>query len=97
VIPIINHHHERYDGAGYPEALRGDAIPLVARIVAVCDAYDAMTSRRPYREPLPSEVAIAELRRGAGSQWDPALVTLFLTRVLQEPVARESSHSLGGR
>jgi putative two-component system response regulator len=97
LIPIIRHHHERYDGTGYPESLRGDAIPFGARIVSVCDAYDAMTSQRPYREALTAEMAIAELRRGAGSQWDPRLVELFVTRVLQEPAARESSHSPGGR
>ena len=85
VVPIIKHHHERFDGSGYPDCLRGAQIPIAAMIVSICDAYDAMTSDRPYRSAMPSAHAVAELRAGAGSQWDPELVTLFMTRVLQEP------------
>ena len=85
VVPIIKHHHERFDGSGYPEGLKGSTIPQAARIVAICDAYDAMMSDRPYRRAMSSSDAIVELRRGSGSQWDPELVTLFLGRVIQEP------------
>lgn len=75
---IIRGHHERWDGAGYPDGLAGQAIPLGARIIAVADVYDAMTSDRPYRAALPHEVAVAELERGRGSQFDAALVDVFL-------------------
>ena len=84
VVPIIQHHHEWFDGTGYPHALAGTAIPPAARIVAICDAYDAMMSDRPYRPAMSSSDAIAELRRGAGTQWDPELVAMFLGRVIQE-------------
>jgi HD-GYP domain-containing protein (c-di-GMP phosphodiesterase class II) len=69
--------HERFDGDGYPDRLAGDEIPLGARIVAVCDAWDAMRSDRPYRAALPEAVALAELERGAGTQFDPAVVAAF--------------------
>ncbi len=76
-LPIIRHHHERWDGGGYPDHLSGTAIPLGARIVAVPDAWDAMTSDRPYRPALLREEAIPRLRAGAGSQWDPTFVEIF--------------------
>jgi putative nucleotidyltransferase with HDIG domain len=76
-VPIIRHHHERWDGSGYPDRLTGEAIPLGARIIAVADAFDAMTSDRVYRAALTPEVAFSELRKGAGSQFDPQLVDLF--------------------
>jgi diguanylate cyclase (GGDEF)-like protein len=75
---IVLHCHERYDGLGYPHGLSGDEIPLEARIILVCDAWDAMTSDRPYRRALPSAVAREELRAAAGSQFDPRVVTGFL-------------------
>jgi putative nucleotidyltransferase with HDIG domain len=75
---IIRHHHERWDGSGYPDGLVGEAIPLGSRIIAVADVYDAMTSDRPYRRALSHEVAIGELVRGRGSQFDPAAVDVFL-------------------
>jgi two-component system cell cycle response regulator len=81
VAELIRSTHERFDGAGYPDGLAGEAIPLAARIVAVCDAFDAMTSTRPYRPALPVEEALAELRRCAGTQFDPAVVAAFLTEV----------------
>jgi len=74
LCPLVRHHHERLDGSGYPDGLKGDAIPLGARILAVADAYDAMTSTRPYRAPFTPEAAFAELRRDAGPRLDPAAV-----------------------
>jgi HD-GYP domain-containing protein (c-di-GMP phosphodiesterase class II) len=78
VATIVRFHHERWDGDGYPVGLAGHRIPLASRIVAVCDAYHAMTSDRPYRSKLPQAEAIAELRAGAGSQFDPDLVKTFI-------------------
>lgn len=78
VLPGVLHHHERFDGAGYPDGLSGTNIPLDARIMAVADAYDAMTSNRAYREGMPHEKAVAILRDGAGTQWDPEIVGAFL-------------------
>jgi HD-GYP domain-containing protein (c-di-GMP phosphodiesterase class II) len=75
VAELVLHHHERWDGAGYPQGLSEDAIPLEARIIFVADAYDAMTSERVYRPRRSSEAAIAELRRCAGTQFDPSIVS----------------------
>jgi hypothetical protein len=76
-VPIILHHHERYAGHGYPYGLRANEIPLGARIVAIADAYDAMINDRPYKRAISHEQAVAELRRHAGTQFDPQLVELF--------------------
>jgi putative nucleotidyltransferase with HDIG domain len=84
-IPVVKHHHERYDGSGYPGQLSGDAIPLHAQIVALADTYDAMTSSRPYRQGLNREVAIAEIRRCSGSQFNPQLVEPFVEVVQSLP------------
>jgi HD-GYP domain-containing protein (c-di-GMP phosphodiesterase class II) len=73
VRPIVRHCHERWDGTGYPDRLAGSAIPIESRIVFVCDAFHAMTSDRPYRAAMPASRAIDELRRCAGSQFDPAV------------------------
>jgi HD-GYP domain-containing protein (c-di-GMP phosphodiesterase class II) len=73
----VRHHHERFDGSGYPDGLKGEDIPIEARIMAVADAFDAMTSSRPYREPLPEEEALIELRQAAGAQFDPRIVAAF--------------------
>ncbi len=76
-LEIVRHHHEHWDGTGYPAGLRGEEIPLVARIVAVADAYDAMTSDRPYRRAMAARDALAEIRAKAGIQFDPAVVEAF--------------------
>jgi diguanylate cyclase (GGDEF)-like protein/PAS domain S-box-containing protein len=76
---LVRSTHERFDGKGYPDGLAGTDIPLGARIIAVCDAYDAMTTDRPYRTAMSPEVAISELRRNAGTQFDPRVVDAFLT------------------
>lgn len=78
VVPLVRADHERWDGKGYPDGLRGEKIPLGARVVAIVDAYDAMTSDRVYRKALGKESAISELRKSAGTQFDPQLVKLFL-------------------
>jgi HD-GYP domain-containing protein (c-di-GMP phosphodiesterase class II) len=75
--PSVRAHHERFDGAGYPDGLRGEDIPLAARIVSVADTYDAMTTARPYRAALPHEAAIAEISRVRGTQLDPRCVDAF--------------------
>ena len=79
MLRIVRSHHERLDGRGFPDGLRGERIPIEARIVAVADAFDAMTTRRPYRESRPPEHAMAELRRVAGTQLDPEAVEAFVT------------------
>ena len=91
LIPIIRHHHERFDGKGYPDGLIGDQIPLGARIVAIADAYAAMLSHRPYRAALSPSKALATLQTGAGKQWDARLVTLFVTLAQRPPTL---SHGL---
>ena len=74
---IVRHHHERMDGLGYPDRLRSDEIPFVSRVIGVADAYDAMTSDRPYRQAMPSEVARQRLRESSGTQFDPEVVAAF--------------------
>jgi putative two-component system response regulator len=81
LLPIIRHHHEHFDGNGYPDGLRETAIPPLARIVSVCDAYDALVNDRPYRDRRSVAEAIAILRQGAGKQWDPEVVGLFTTEI----------------
>lgn len=77
-IPIVLHHHERYDGTGYPMQLAGDAIPRLARVLAVADTFDALVSRRPYREGVPIEETMAYIRRGRGTQFDPLVADAML-------------------
>lgn len=78
IIPIVKYHHERYDGRGYPSQLAGTDIPLIARITAVADAFDAMTSKRTYRDSLPIEKVKEEIERCSGTQFDPEIAKLFL-------------------
>ena len=86
----ILHHHERYDGSGYPKGLKGEDIPLEARILAIADAFAAMTSDRVYCDALPHESALEEIKRGAGKQFDPRLAKIFLTIVKnREPLPQE--------
>lgn len=87
-LPVIRHHHEHVDGAGYPDHLAGTEIPLAARIAAVADAWDAMTSDRPYRVGLGRDEALARLAAGAGSQWDEQLARVFIGLVEQGVVER---------
>jgi HD-GYP domain-containing protein (c-di-GMP phosphodiesterase class II) len=81
VAALVRSSHERWDGGGYPDGLAREEIPLGARIIAVCDAFDAMVTDRPYRAGMPREDAEAELRRCAGSQFDPAVVAAFLATI----------------
>lgn len=78
LLPGIKYHHERFEGSGYPFNMRGEAIPLFARVIAVVDAYDAMTNARPYRNPLPEEKAIKEIKDFSGTQFDDRMARYFL-------------------
>lgn len=91
LTPIIYHHHEHYDGLGYPDGKAGEQIPLGARILAVADAYDAMTSDRPYRKAMSRDEAIEELRVNAGRQFDPQIVQAFIS-ALYGQAAQEREH-----
>jgi len=77
IIPLVYHHHEHWDGSGYPDGIAGNTIPLGARIIALADSFDAMTSHRPYQHPRTSAQALAELERCAGTQFDPSLTNQF--------------------
>jgi len=87
VAEIVNHHHERYGGGGYPSGIAGEEIPIGSRIIAAADTYDVMTARDSYRRPVSSEAALAELRRVAGSQLDSVVVEIFERMVLERRVA----------
>jgi HD-GYP domain-containing protein (c-di-GMP phosphodiesterase class II) len=78
LAPIVRHHHEWFDGRGYPDRLSGESVPLESRIIAVAEAFDAMTSDKSYKPPIPVEQALDRLKLGAGSQFDPAVVDAFL-------------------
>jgi putative nucleotidyltransferase with HDIG domain len=78
ILRMVRNHHERYDGNGYPDRLKADQIPLCARILTVPDAYDAMTSERPYREAMSDETACREIEHGKGTQFDPWVADAFL-------------------
>lgn len=98
MLPAVLHHHERWDGNGYPHGLAGEAIPLDARIMAVADTFDAMSSKRSYREGMPRDTVLAEIARCAGSQFEPRLVEAFLKvdlgeydRLVEQAMRRESA------
>ena len=107
VARLVRASHERWDGKGYPDGLAGDEIPVGARIIAVCDAYDAMTSQRAYRSPVSDVAAVAELRRAAGTQFDPEVVQACATELGfgrrdaaddgAAPTGRGSGHGAGRR
>jgi putative two-component system response regulator len=92
--PAILHHHERFDGTGYPYGLRGEEIPLAARIVAVADSFDAMTTDRPYRAALRAEDALQRLDDGREEQWDPLVVDVFVTQYVGSGEGREIPEGL---
>ena len=84
-LDAVRHHHERWDGGGYPFGLSGEETPLIARLMAVADAFSAMTTDRPYRKGMPREKALAILADGAGTQWDPVCVQTFLRSQIPRP------------
>jgi HD-GYP domain-containing protein (c-di-GMP phosphodiesterase class II) len=88
----IRHHHERYDGAGYPDKLAGESIPLQSRIILTADAFEAMTSDRPYRRAPGREFAIAELKRHAGTQFDPRIVQAICRALESSPQLDAEPH-----
>ncbi len=102
LLPGVLYHHERYDGAGYPEGLKGDAIPLLARILAVADSFDAMSTSRPYRTAMPLERVDEILRQGAGTQWDPLVIDAYvrcrdrLTAIRQRGLGESLRDALDG-
>lgn len=95
IAPAILHHHEHYDGSGYPSGLRGEQIPLEARLISVTDSFSAMVSERPYRDPMTPEEACKELENCAGTQFDPEIVRIFVEEVRRNPLAlkKEALHA----
>ncbi len=85
IIPIVKHHHERFDGRGYPGKLKGEEIPYFARIAAVADSFDAMTSKRSYRDSLPIDVVKEEIKKNSGTQFDPEIAKVFLDILANKP------------
>jgi putative two-component system response regulator len=93
LAPAIRHHHERWDGAGYPDKLQGPSIPMMARIVSVADAFHALITDRPYRPRFTVDKALEILAKGSGSQWDPRLVAAFATSSLPQRIAGDSTEA----
>jgi len=92
-IPMIRHHHEHFDGSGYPDGLVGEAIPIEARIISIADAYDAMTSRRPQRRALPLQEVLLQLEMGKATQFDPDILEIFLSEKIYQ--SSETDHLFG--
>ena len=90
IAPLIKHHHERFDGKGYPDGLVAEKIPLESRIIIVADTYDAMTSTRSYRKGLEKKIALKEINRCAGTQFDPEIVGVFTSVIEQVDTPQES-------
>jgi len=90
VGPIVRSHHERWDSGGYPDGLKGEDIPIGARIITICDTFDAMTSDRPYRKAIPADVALEEIKTHAGTQFDPNLVKIFVQNL--DKIREEDNH-----
>ncbi|OGQ33579.1 MAG: hypothetical protein A3F16_04350 [Deltaproteobacteria bacterium RIFCSPHIGHO2_12_FULL_43_9] len=90
LVPFVKHHHERFDGRGYPDGLKGEDIPLESRIILVADTFDAMTTTRSYRKGLDKKVALKELKRCSGSQFDPKVIDVFISAVENFEVPTES-------
>jgi HD-GYP domain-containing protein (c-di-GMP phosphodiesterase class II) len=95
-IDIIRHHHERWDGGGYPSRLVGDRIPIGARVIAVADSFDAMTTDRPYRQALSFEAAVEEVRKNAGIQFDPDVASAFLVAI-EDPEFQRPPNPMSGQ
>lgn len=91
IASVVRHHHEHFDGTGYPDGLQGDAIPLFSRIITVADAYDAMTSERPYRPAMAHDAAAEELERHGGTQFDPAMVNHLLVGLNERSMERKAA------
>jgi HD-GYP domain-containing protein (c-di-GMP phosphodiesterase class II) len=96
-VPLVRHHHERFDGGGYPDGLKGNEIPLGARIIAVADSYDAMTTDRPYREALCKEVALNTMITKAGTQFDAYAVECFVDLVERDGFQPRQNGGTNGR
>jgi HD-GYP domain-containing protein (c-di-GMP phosphodiesterase class II) len=94
-LPVVRHHHERWDGTGYPDGLRGEWIPRPARLFAVIDVYDALTSDRPYRPAMTHEEAIEILRQDSGTHFDPAMV-IALEALIDERSMQDAVRALMG-
>jgi len=93
IIDVVRSHHERWDGSGYPDGLKGEDIPLLGRLLAVADAFSAMTTDRPYRKALTWEFAVQEIRKGTGTHFDPEMSRAFLAAVLKrQPGLTPSLH-----
>lgn len=91
IATVVRHHHEHFDGTGYPDGLRKDAIPLLSRIIAVADAYDAMTSERPYRHAMPHAKAVEELDTNSGTQFDPSIVQHLIAALEEQFTERKAA------
>ena len=90
IVPVIRHHHERFDGLGYPDGLKGDEIPFFSKIISIADTYDAMSSDRPYRKALPHKVCIDEIKRCAGTQFDPKIIPVAIKALKDYYIAKNA-------